>query len=132
MKITNLFWITMSCLFLSGTVVAQQQPDRFYLPQSDQPFEERAKIRTNCHHCGLLQHHFAEPYPIRVGLTAVASLRRRHAPRQPPGVAIVPFEQVCRAGLTHFSPPSSRRLQLSAIRDGPIMRPYHMTPHQIR
>ena len=51
--------------------------------------QEIAKIGCHRHHGGLLQHDFAEPNVIRIG----QGRARRGAPRQPPGMGIVPSQQ---------------------------------------
>ncbi len=75
MKITNLFWITMSCLFLSGTAVAQSEADPFYLPQPDQPFE--GKVVTPV---GTLE--FDNQYPSKKSMTTLLDSMDFHGATQ--------------------------------------------------
>jgi hypothetical protein len=45
MDIRNIFLTATMSLVLCGPVIAQRQPDRFLLPQPDQPFEGRVDTR---------------------------------------------------------------------------------------
>ena len=50
------------------------------------------KVFLNRSHRCLLQHHLAEPDPIGIGMHTLRAIRRRNAPGQIAGVAIIPGE----------------------------------------
>ena len=45
MKTLNIMLVVMMSLLFCGTSFAASKPDRFYLPQQDQPFDGKVKTR---------------------------------------------------------------------------------------
>ena len=64
MNTRSMILITIMSLVMSGTAVAKSKPDRFYLPQPDQPFEGKVDTRI-----GTLEFH--NQYPSKQSMETI-------------------------------------------------------------
>ena len=64
MNTRSMILITIMSLVMSGTAVAKSKPDRFYLPQPDQPFDGKVDTRI-----GKLE--FSNQYPSKQSMETI-------------------------------------------------------------
>ena len=75
MKISNLISVTILSIFVSGTALAGSKPDRFYLPQPEQPFEGKVDTRI-----GTLE--FSNQYPSKESMETILDSMDFHGATQ--------------------------------------------------